>query len=226
MTVKELKKEYDYVVKFNNQYLIHSKGGKRSVYKYLATVNKSGGSMFVTGYKPTTKIKKLKEQVEDYVSSLPYDSEYYSPMFRKGYREEIIVHDYLESIKFSHLGDGIYKLNTPSIYGYQATNVTISFSNLSCFGKIKDNIEIRLSTGNFSWVTAKCKREVDDIIKTVDSLLKPLLVTESVSNVKISDEMVMSDVNLTLKKLKGLNIEETDMKEYLKKQLLTIANTL
>ena len=228
MTVKELKKEFDYVSKYNNQFNVYSEGGKRSVYKYLATVNKKGKSMFVSGYKPTTKMETLKEQINDFVSKLPYDSEYYDPRLRKGLKEELIVIDYLSSINFErnfyvNNHDG-FELKTPSIYGYQVTKIALYF--IGFYDENSDEIKINLSTSDYSWVSVRCKKDATEIIKRIDSLLKPLLVTEAVSNIKISDKLKMSDIELKLKELKGLNIQETDMKEYLKKELLTIANSL
>ena len=228
MTVKELKNEFDYVSKYNNQFNVYSDGGKRSVYKYLATVNKKGRSMFVTGYKPTTKMETLKGQINDFVSKLPYDSEYYDPMLRKGLKEELIVIDYLNSINFernNYINNyDSFELKTPSIYGYQVTKISLYF--IGFYDENSDEIKINLSTGDYSWISVRCNKDATEIIKRIDSLLKPLLVTESVSNIKISDKLKMSDIELKLKELKGLNIQETDMKEYLKKELLTIANTL
>lgn len=228
MTIKELREHFDYVVKSDNQYHVHIEGGKRCAYKYLATVNKKGKSMFVTGYKPTTKIDVLKQQINDFVASLPYDSEYYSPLYRKGYREEIIIHDYLESIHFKRNGvDDYYILETPSIYGYQSTKVSLFFKGLDAFNGIKENVDVCLSTGDYSYVVCTCKRNVQDIIKTIDSLLKPLLLTESTSNIKLADKMKNnSTIDIVLKELQGLDIKETNIKQYLKNELLKIANEL
>lgn len=230
MTLKELRENFDYVVKSDNQFHVHIEGGKRSVYKYLATVNKKGKSMFVTGYKPTTKIDVLKQQINDFVSSLPYDSEYYSPLYRKGYREEIITRDYLESIHFTRNSYGVddyYILETPSIYGYQATKVSLFFTGLDAFNGISETVDVRLSTGDYSYVSCTCKRNVQDIIKAIDSLLKPLLLTESVSNINVSKKLKNTgSVDIILKQLQGLDIKQTDIKQYLKNELLKIANEL
>lgn len=229
MTIKELKNSFDYVLKHNNQYHVYNKGGKRSVYKYLATVNKKGRSLFVTNYKPTTKIDVLKKQVNDFVSSLPYDSEYYDPMYRKGLKEELIVIDYLNSINFFKnnsysSNDNGYHLKTPSIYGYQATKISLYVDGF--YDNDNDKINVILSTGTYSWVSSECEKDATKIIETIDSLLKPLLITESVSNLKIADKLTMSDIDLKLKELKGLDIKETDIKAHLKAELLKIANTL
>jgi hypothetical protein len=228
MTIKKIKEHYPLVSNLDTDtYIVYGPNGKRSTSKYLATIHKKGRSFFVTGYKPTTKIETLKEQINDFVSKLPYDSEYYNPCWREGHKDYIIVYDYLDSINFKsgYLdGDGFH-LKTPSIYGYQATKISLFIYGLDVLN-LKDTVEICLSTGDYSWVSVKCKRDAATIIENIDSLLKPLLVTEAVSNIKVSDKLKMSDIDITLKQLKNLDIKETDMKTYLKNELLKIANTL
>lgn len=233
MTLKELKNEYPSVIKHNGRYIVYGEGGKRSPHKYLATVIKRGSSMKVlsedSNYLYTTKISELNNQIEHFTKSLPYDSEYYNPMFREGLKEDLIVRDYLDSIGFKYDGGyrGIegFQLDSKSIYGYQVTKINITINGLDMFD-LKDEINISLHTGDSSWVSVTCERKADEIIKNIDSLLKPLMITEAVSNIKIGDKMKMSDIDIKLKQIKNLDIEETDMKEYLKKELLNIINTL
>ncbi len=229
MTVKQLHENFDYVLKSKGQYHIHSNNGKRSVYKYLATVNKKGNSFYVTGFKPTTKIDKLKQQIQEYSNSLPYDSEYYSPLYREGIKEELIVIDYLNSINFerpTYNSSDIFELNRKSIYDYQATNISLSFRGLDCWNDIPETVDVILWVDNFSFFSSTCKRDATEIIKTIDSLLKPLLVTESINNIKTSDKLTMSDIDVKLNKIINLDIKQTDVKQYLKQQLLDIAKTL
>lgn len=173
-------------------------------------------------------VETLKEQINDFVSKLPYDSEYYNPMLKNGLKDELIVFDYLSSINFERNSyvnnhDG-FELKSPSIYGYQATKISLYFIGFD--DENSNEIKVNLSSSYYSWVSVKCKKDATEIIKAIDSLLKPLFITEAASNLKNSDNMKMSEVELTLNKLKGLDIEKSSMKEYLKKELLTIANTL
>jgi len=46
----------------------------------------------------------LQEQINSYIKSLKYDSNYYYPLFRKGYFEQTIIEDYLRSIGFKYIG--------------------------------------------------------------------------------------------------------------------------
>lgn len=228
MTIKELKKDF-HIHKDNGKYIFMKEGGKRSAYKYVATVIKKGRSMYVEGYEPTTKVDVLKEQIKDFVSSLKYDSEYYNPMFSDGLKEKLIVHDYLDDIGFvssSNCRHGLsYCLKRPSIYGYQTTSAILYISGLDVFN-LADEVNIQLATGDYSWISANCKRNEDDIIKTIDSLLKPLMLTEANANINTAKDMKYESVDIMLNKLNGLNIEKKDMKSYLKDELQKIVDTL
>jgi len=230
MTLKELKSEFTDIVKFGNKYHIYVKGGQRSPYKYLASANKKGKSFWVDGFKPTTKMEILKGQIDKFVKSLPYDSEYFNPMFRAGVTEELIMIDHLDSLGFKHDGShwnsSYFEYNKKSIYGHQLTDVSLSISGLDSFNELKEMVHINLHLGEGSWVSSKCKRTVEDMIKTIDGLLKPLLVTEAVTHIQTSDKMKTSDVDIILNQIKGIDIQKTDIRDHLKSQLLEIVNTL
>jgi len=230
MTLKDLKNEYLEVIKFDKKYHLYTLGGKRSPYKYLASVNKKGHSFWVDGFKPTTKMDILKSQIDEFGKSLPYDSEYYNPMYRPGVTEEHIMIDHLDSLGFKFLCDrgyfSYFVYDKKSIYGYQLTNMTLAIEGLDSFNGLKETVKIIVDTGDYSWISSTCKRTVEDMIKTIDSLLKPLLVTEAVSHINTADKMEFGDVDIILNKIKGMDIQKTDIKDYLKTQLLEIANTL
>jgi hypothetical protein len=230
MTLKELKTEFTDIVKFGGKYQIYVEGGRRSPYKYLASVNKRGESFWVDGFKPTTKMEILKGQIDEFVKSLPYDSEYYNPRFRAGVTEEHIMIDHLDSLGFKHDGShwnsSYFEYNKKSIYGHQLTDVSLSISGLDAFNELKEMVNIILHLEPGSWVSSKCKRTVEDMIKTIDGLLKPLLVTEAVSHIQTSDKMKTSDVDIILNQLKDLDAQSTDIKDNVKTRLLEIANSL
>ena len=52
------------------------------------------------------------------------------------------------------------------------------------------------------------------------------MVTEAVSHIQTSDKMKTSDVDIILNQIKGMDIQKTDIRDYLKSQLLEIANVL
>jgi len=229
MTVKELKKEYK-VIKLDGKYHIHVLGGLRSPYKYVGTVIKKGRSMYVEGYNPTTKIEKLKEQVDHYCKNLKYDSEYYSPLYRNGYKEYMIVYDYLDKLGFScdSVKDGLHcELNRKSIFKNNITNISLSIYGLDYMkDELNDEVTVCLNLSNWSWVSNKCARNEDAIINSIDSFLKPLLISESAQNINTSKNMQTGEIDVILNKIQNLDIKTEDIKGYLKNQLMEIHNSL
>ncbi len=81
--------------------------------KYLCEIFQSAGkkAYYVAGKPPVGNIEDLQKQIDEYVSSLKYNSDYYFPYYRKGMFEELIINAYLHSlgygrnIKHSSLGD-------------------------------------------------------------------------------------------------------------------------
>ena len=137
MTLKELNTKF-YIPKYkhNGKYMVHEKepGNSRMVRKYLCLINKKGGSFYVDGFKPTTHIDVLESQIREYTTSLPYDSEYYYPLYIKGLFEEFIIIDYLYSIGFKTSRSGgsgrSFELKDKNFYGFKSSDFSISFGGL------------------------------------------------------------------------------------------------
>jgi len=204
----------------------------RSVHRYLCTIGRQGNRYFVDGFKPTDKLEVLEQQVKDHVKSLLYDSDYYCPRFRDGLTEELIIHDYLESIGFKSPyhsnSQEYYELTDKNIYGFKSSDVAISIWGLDSWafydnGKfnLPSEVIVVLHTGEWSWLEVKAKREVEDIKKAIDSVLKPLYLTDSVSNVKRATLLKnASNVEMTMNKLMdSYEVGTMDFKATLKKQL-------
>jgi hypothetical protein len=220
MTLKELRKHYR-VLKFENQYHVYEKerSNSRMVHKYLCTLTKKGGSFIVPGYKATDVISKLKENVQNYVYDLKYDSEYYHPLWREESRYNIFTCDVLSDYGFTQkIYSDYFILNRNSIYGYNATKIELTY-------EVKDEtIIFRLWTSDYGWIETTSIFDFDNIKETIDSLLKPLLLTEGIKNIQDSDKMVNSDIELVLKELKGFDINSS--KVHLKEKLIALAESL
>lgn len=222
MTIKELKK-YFTVYKWEDCYLIHSleEGGSRMNHKYLGKVYKKGGSFFVEGFKPTTKIDTLKAQLRLWQESLNYHSDYYYPLYREEAVIEFLLIDKLKEYGFDRKGysDG-FKLNRGSIYGYNATNIDITYI-------IKDDsVTINLWTSRYTWVSVNSDHTLENIENKLDGLLKPLFLTEGVENIKTADKMQNSKIDVLLKELRGVDINSQKFNSGLKSKLLSLAETL
>jgi len=236
MTIKELKQEYK-VDKRDNTYHLYSlvEQGKRMPSKYLCSINKHGNTKFyVDGFEPTSKFSVLQEQIKNKINSYEYDSEYYNPCYRKGVFEELIIHDYLDSLGFKSSASEYYVLNDKNIYGFVTSNVTMTIHGLDSFNDVykngapRDTVKVILYTSDYSWVNVTVNRTVEDIKNGIDTLLKPLLITDSSNMINKSEKLksIGGDVDIILSQLCGLDIKEQDIKSYLKKQLLEIADKL
>jgi hypothetical protein len=236
MTIKEINTKFQ-LSKLTNKgmrLLFEKEPAKtgRSVYKYLCLVGREGSKYFVQGFKPTNNLEVFEKQVMDYINSLPYDSDYYCPNWRAGLFEEMIIHDYLGSIGFKkpfHSSDNeTYELLDKNIYGFKSSDIVISIYGLWAWNHYVDGkfvlpkeVDVLLCTGEGSWMKVESKRDVEDIKKAIDSLLKPLYLTDSARNLKNATALKnASDVEITLNKLTAnLEFVTIDFKATLKKQL-------
>lgn len=234
ITIKELKKHYHIFKHDKDTYLIHqlNPGGSRMVHKYLCTVHRRQNRYWsVVGHSGSTaKLDKLKVNIQEYINSLEYDSEYYYPRYRAGVFEEHIIHDYLHKLGFkygSNFGDiETYELNQKNIYGRES-DLSLTFSGLDAFNKVSEYVEISYSVAWGSWVSIKVKRNVEDIKKGIDSILKPLFLTTAATNVINNDKLETNEqLDVLFNKLVGFTIHDASAKDYLKQKLLELSNLL
>ena len=236
MTLKELKEYYN-VYKHNDHFQLWSKTehGMRMVMKYIWHIKKAdkSGYYFVEGFKPTNKLQELNNQIQQHVANLSHDAEYFIPTYREGLSEELIIHDYMDSIGFSKQGlSDTYTVTKKNIYGYRSTDIQLTFWGLERgFGDdgVAEEVDINLWTSQYSWVSVKCKRNVEDIKKGISAILKPLMITESVSLMNLADEKLETteDVDVMMNQLTGsLQKVEGDIRTHMKIQLLEMAAKL
>lgn len=227
MTLKELNKHFK-VFKWENIYKIHSlEVGGRSVYKFLCPAEKTGTKFNVIGYKKTNSIEEFKNQVEDYLSKLEYNSEYFDPAYREGIREVHFVHDYLREIGFKNERNSyIYK--PEDIFGGNTTKIILSFYGLDVWDDSFNpkEVQISLSTGRYSWISTKVDRNMKSLQEGIDSLIKPLLLSEGARNITTADKLEIVSKGLSINSLDGLDIKSADYKKELKEKLLEIAEKL
>lgn len=240
MTLKDIKTRFHVSShKHDGKYLIHSlePGGSRLVHKYLCSINKNKqGKFFVDGFEPTGNIDVLSKQINDYVSSLEFDSEYYYPLYRPGVFEELFIKDYMTSIGFKCNGNGSYSLKDKNIYNFNSSDITISFNGLDSWKNTSDDkgeewggilfdnskeIEVILHTGRYSWISSKCKRNCKEIRTTIDTILKPLFISDSVDNFNRADKLNdVEDIDLIMNKINDkMELSSGSYKQELKKRL-------
>lgn len=235
MTVKELKEKF-IVNKYDKGYqLTH-----RTELNYLVDITFNKSYAELKGYPKTKSIFILEEQIKDYCSKLQFPSYCYNPRYREGLFEEMAVHSYMRKIGFEDNnswdgGNGCYKLNYgENSYGYTATDVRISFFGLSDDFFAKDSlsrneVQITLWVSDWSWVSVKTPRVAEEIVKGIDSLIKPLLVSEGTNLVTHSEKLqnVSRDLDITLTQIsENGDVFSQQYKETLKAKLLELANKL
>jgi hypothetical protein len=240
MRVKDLTDNYR-VLKRGELYHLYDPeagSGSRNVYKYLCSIKKEGPTKFKIkgGRKSTTKFEELQDMIDRRLKSYKYNSEYYDPNYRKGIFEEFVIMDYLGTIGFKRDGytnGDFYVLDTKNAYGFKTVDVQISFDGLECFNEVyktgKTPKEVRMSLWRHDggWYSSKCKRNVKDIIEMIDSMIKPLFISDSANLMVHAEKMeTVEDVDVLMKKVSGLNIDSMNIKSYLKEQLLEMANKL
>src|ERR1035437_5584393 len=156
----------------------------------------------VPEFKQTSSLEQILKDVEFRFKSFKYNSEFYSPFYRKGYFAEIVVHDWLKSKGFEldlFCSDyEIYVLKRSNVYGLTRGYLSLTFSDLCSnhyeyqfgHGELPKVINISLRTGDeSSWVSVKeVKRDPDVIIKTLEGTINPLLLFDSASDLKFSTE--------------------------------------
>ncbi len=235
MTNKEANLYYRFekVCKLNNlpeenkndvNYLIYSltEPGQRMCYKYLGLISK-------TQLNKLKNIDELNNWLNNYALSFEYDLEYYYPLYRNGTFEEFVILDYLRDIGFKHSTDNFFSYKPKDIYKGNTTEITISINGLDSFKEIPEIVNINLWTGKYSWVSVEVPRNVKAIKEGIDSLIKPLLVTESVANFNTSEKLLNTiDIDILLQSVntQSLAITSQDYKQELKAKLLAMAETL
>lgn len=236
MTFKALKK-YFLVEPYRhdkNKFLLFEKEPSktgRSVHKYLCLIEKKDNLFQIEGFEPTDKIAVLKKQVVKYVKSLPYDSDYFCPHFRAGLTEELIIHDYFSSIGFKNKMSNSscsYTLVDKNIYGFTTSDIKISIWGLDAWEHYSDgkfnlpkSVKVILWSPDGSWFEVEAERNVEEMKKAIDSLLKPLLLTDVASNLKRAIALKNTgDIEVTMNKITdSFQIGSVNFKKELKRQL-------
>lgn len=237
MNLEQIRKKYRVSKLSKDKYLLFDKepnSGSRMVYKYLTKIEVKDNTARVVGhFKPTRYMKELDKQIEKKINSLKYDSEYYMPLYRKGLFEHFIIYDYLHEIGFEQEGKyntvEFFVLKQKNAYNFSSGTISISINGLCGYQDIlPKEVKITLHTGKYSWVEVKAKRKVEDIKQAIDSLLKPLLVSESVNFFETSEKLDnFKNVEIVIKKMDNIfSVKSESYKKELKKRLLEMAEKL
>ena len=244
MKLSEIKQIYN-TYPYEGGYMLFdpTKEGYNLNHKYCGCIKFKNGKACVDGFEYTASIDALKEQLTSYETSLPYRIDYYVPIYKESALVEFVIHEHLRDIGFKSdfMGSGygieVYTLNhDKNAYEYKASNFEIGITGLkdkynSNTGKYKtpENCTIMLSTGRYRWVETTCKRDAEAIKTAIDSLIKPVLVSEGVNLIKASDKMTnIAPIDITLAEFNpnSLSGKSVEYKQALKTRLLELAESL
>lgn len=230
MTLKEISTKY-IISSYGKRHDLYSKEdeGRLLNQKYLCSITRnSSGHYKINGTKKWCKnLNQLIEQVQIYVKSLPYNSEFYNPGFRKGLFEKLVFDSHLNNVFGDDYKSGVITIE--DIYGEKST-IKI-FSNLSDYEE--QNVEIILQTkpvhlkfDNCSYIKTECKRDADEIIKALDGLLHPYFLGSAAISLLKAKKMSAVAKKINRFTIKDLEVIEDDYTKDLIQQLECILKEL
>lgn len=158
-----------HAIEHNGGFLLYdnTRQGKRSNVLYLGKIFLStDGKKYVFNDDYYESVDTLVKAIEDYNATLPFDADVYNPIYRKNYKIECILHDYLDSLGFKHSyssSDTLYSL--PDAYGQAIVLMKFDVKEDS-----EDGVVRRLIPNTGKWVEAKFN-DVDSAIGACNSII-------------------------------------------------------
>jgi hypothetical protein len=221
MTLQEIKQHF-IVEKEDDCYKIYSnvqESSTRFVYKYLCTAYKKGASFSVENKPYVSSITKFIKQVNEYVASLPYDSDYYRPVRLKSSMVKCFIIDLIEK----HFGKS-YLSQYDNHYlkldrGYQITKIP--------FGYIvtEDECVIYIEKpSSLTSIRVKCSLDFADVESSFYSLFKPFLLEISTNALMMAKQMKNSKAEIEQVKIVNGFVEKTKLD--IISELESLLNTL
>lgn len=195
--------------------------------KYVGHLYKEKeGTYRVPDGKPTSNKVQLLMDIEDYQKrTFKFNSEFYNPNFRPGYFVEIVVHDWLCNNGFKSDGQYddtmFYVLRRENVFGLKRSRVRLSIYDLNTFTheykkkELPTKVKINLSTSSEddSWISTDCDRTPEEIIDTIQSMLKPLYMGNSSADLIEADKLIAKSIAFSKEKIQGFNLITDDAKQ-------------
>ena len=176
------------------------------------------------------RVEGLMEFIVKYVESLPYHSDYYYPNFRPHVFTNLVVSDFLKDLGFK-CSYGNYcehwTLEEKNIYGSKSSNIHLGIYDLDMLNE-KDEITITYNIDLGSWISIKCKKDVETILMELNNLLKPLFLTDGITNIQKSDKLEFTDFDGVKNSFdaRDISLRSEEYKEQIRSKLLEMANSI
>lgn len=233
LKLKDIKERFNCnaCINLSKRYNIYSKirDGKRSHGLYLGYVSVNNGK--ATHYPTGTIVSDIEELdriANEWADNAEYEVSTYNPDRRKSYVAELRIHDHLTKLGFVNNGyRSSYDLDISTLTG-TVKHAIFSFDITDMFS---DDFKIKAAffydNNGFIDLSADTYKEVIESINsvifssTLVSMCKIMMVYSRIDNVDFSkyDEML-------LKKVKGIEVQETSFKDHLIKTLEDTLNKL
>ena len=222
MTLKNINKRFE-VSTYGKKHDLYCKK-EDGVYlnkKYLCSIERNGsGKWSIIGQNEFhDDLDALENAVYDYVNSLPYNSEFYNPQLRKGVFEQMVVSDYLRSLGHK---DGTIIL--PSVYGFDhKIHITTNVDDLDA-----QTITVAIYNGKMigKWIKTSCERDADQIIQTIDGLLKPYFLGNIWAQLNVVQNMSTQNIDVQKVEVHGLDTLTINYKQQLIQELEMMLDVL
>lgn len=249
MILKDLQEKYS-VLKNNGEYQIYDKtigSGKYLNIRYLCNLEKVGSDKYkivpskhfdgvcsMNTFLPTKDIEILSSCILEYTNSLRFHSDCYCPSYRDNVFFTYAISEYLKNIGFENgksTHENSYILKNKDIYS-KIENVELGFRGLDMLDDNENsnvNIVIYTSYINYGYVSLETEKDINKIIDSINSLLLPLFLTNSIKYFKLSESLdsTFGDFN-NIKKVEVKNFKaySIDYKQQLKENLIELLNKL
>ena len=173
-------------IEHNGGFLLYdnTRQGKRTNALYLGKIFLStDGKEYVFNDDYYESVDTLVKAIEDYNATLPFDADVYNPIYRKNYKIECILHDYLCSLGFKHdyYPEKRYALN--DAYGQPIVLLEFDVKEDS-----EDGVLRRLIPNTDKWVDAKF-HDVDSAIGACNSIIAAQCAIVNAQLIELLDKM-------------------------------------
>lgn len=230
MLLKDLKEHFHVSDFEKGKYLLYSKKGDDGKYmcrQFYCAVEKVGttkfkivpskhfnGKLAMNTLLPTGDIKMLCACVDEYVNSLSFHSDAYCPTYRDNVFYIYACSEYLKDIGFEnskqYSRDGeLYELVNKDVYGKPNT-VLLGIYGIDMLDDNPDSeVIVKIHNSDTHWMSLRCKKDIIDIIDSINSILLPLFLGNSIIQFKLSNKLTSS-----MSSIEGLEQISLDLNAY------------
>jgi hypothetical protein len=193
-----LGERYD-VIEHDGGYCLYDKErpAKRSMHKYIGmffiSTDKKRYSFNDNYYKD---VESLVKAMDDYNATLPFDTDIYCPIFKKSYRIEIALFDYLESLGFEREWGGERRYFKNDCFGQCICDLTVQVEEGTTKGVIRrsiitsDEYRIQFTDSPFT--------DLDSAIASVNTILATYVASVDAAAMDILNKITHSRSALLL----------------------------